>query len=63
MSSNESHDQIINKVYYDPTGYGSITSTFKEAFQNYKTITLNDVNNGLNLILKLLNKSKVATHS
>ena len=43
MSSNASHDKLINKVYYDPAGYGSITSTFKEAFQKYKTITLNDV--------------------
>ena len=40
MSSNESHDDIISKVYYDATGYGSITSTFKEAFQTYKTMTL-----------------------
>ena len=32
MSANGSHDQIIDKVYYDPAGYGSITSTFKEAF-------------------------------
>jgi hypothetical protein len=41
MSSiNESHDKIINNIYYDPAGYGSITSTFKEAFQQYKTITL-----------------------
>ena len=36
MSSNESHDQIINNVYYDPAGYGSITSTFKQAFNPYK---------------------------
>ena len=34
---------IINKVYYDPAGSGSITSTFREAFQTYKTITLNAV--------------------
>ena len=38
-STNESHDKIFNKVYHDPGGYGSITSTFKEAFQTYKTIT------------------------
>ena len=40
-STNESHDQMINKVYYDPAGYGSITSTCKEAFKLDKTITLN----------------------
>ena len=28
-STNDSHDKIINKVYYDPAGHGSITSTFK----------------------------------
>ena len=42
-SINENHDKIINKVYYDPAGHGSITSTFKEAFQLDKTITLNTV--------------------
>ena len=42
-STNESHDKIINKVYYDPVGHGSITSTFKEAFQPDKPITLNAV--------------------
>ena len=43
MSSNESHNTILNKVYHDPAGYGSITSTFKEAFKLDKTITLNTV--------------------
>jgi len=43
MSSNESHDRIIKKVYYNPSGYGSITSTLKEAFKQDKTITLNTV--------------------
>ena len=33
----------LNKAYYDPAGYGSVTSTFKEAFQECKTMTLNDV--------------------
>ena len=42
-SIDENHDKIINKVYYDPAGHGSITSTFKEASQQYKTITLNIV--------------------
>ena len=43
MSSNESHDKIPSKVYYDPAIYGSTTSTFKEAFKQDKTITLNTV--------------------
>ena len=43
MSSNDNHNNILNKVYHDPAGYGSITSTFKEAFKHYKTITLNTV--------------------
>ena len=42
-STNESHDKIINKVYYDPAGYGSITSTCKQAFKQDKTITLTTV--------------------
>ena len=43
MRSNGSHDKVINNIYHGPAGYGSITSTFKEAFQKDKTITLNDV--------------------
>ena len=42
-SASESHDEIINQIYYDPAGYGSITSTFKEAFKQDKTITLHTV--------------------
>ena len=42
-SPTESHDNILNKVCYDPAGYGSITSTFKEAFQIYETLTLNAI--------------------
>ena len=43
MSSHESHHTILNKVYHGPTGYGSITSAFKEAFKLDETITLNTV--------------------
>ena len=25
-STHESHDKLLNKFYYDPAGYGSITS-------------------------------------
>ena len=42
-SPTESHDNTLNKVCYDPAGYGSITSTFKEAFQIYETLTLNAI--------------------
>ena len=34
---------ISHKVYHDPAGYGSITSTFTDAFKQDKTITLNTV--------------------
>ena len=43
MSSTDNHNKILNKVYHDPAGYGSITSTFKEAYKLDKTITLNTV--------------------
>ena len=43
MSSNESHNKILNTVYHGPAGYGSIPSTCKEAVKLYKTITLNTV--------------------
>jgi hypothetical protein len=29
----------MNNICYDEAGFGSTTSTFKEAFQTYKTIT------------------------
>ena len=40
-STNESHNTIITEAYQDPAGYGSITSTFKEALKQDKRITLN----------------------
>jgi DNA replication protein DnaD len=43
MSTNERHDKILNTIYHDEAGYGSITSTFKEAFQTCKAITFNYV--------------------
>ena len=43
MISTDSHNNILNKVYHDPAGHGSITSTFKSAFRQDKTITLNAV--------------------
>ena len=42
-SPNESHTKLITKVYHDPAGYGSTTSTSKESFKQDKTITLNSV--------------------
>ena len=36
-------NEIIKKVYYDPSGFGSIQSTLKDARAKDKTITLNDV--------------------
>ena len=47
-SSNESHTKIVNQFYYDPAGYGSITSTFKEVVRQDKTITLITVNQWFN---------------
>ena len=63
MRSIERHDKILNNVYYDPPGYVSITSTFKEAVKQENTITLNMVKQWFKSNLELLNKSTVATHS
>jgi hypothetical protein len=62
MRTNESHDKLFKIMYYDEAGFGSITSTFKEANQTYTTVALIYVTKGLNLILKLLNTSKVVIH-
>ena len=39
----KAHHKILNKVYHDPAGYGSITWTFKEAFKLTTTITIDTV--------------------
>jgi hypothetical protein len=41
-------DEIIASIYYDPSGYGSILNTAKEAKQKDKTITLEDVKKWFN---------------
>ena len=42
MSSNNK-DAVISSIYYDRSGYGSIQTTFKDAKQKDKTITLQNV--------------------
>ena len=42
MANINKHD-IISKIYYDKPGYGSITTTYKDAKQKEQSITLNDV--------------------
>ena len=42
MANINKHD-IISKIYYDKSGYGSITTTYKDAKQKEQSITLNDV--------------------
>ena len=41
--SSSNKDDIINSIYYDRSGYGSIATTYKDAKEKDKTITLNDV--------------------
>jgi len=36
-------DDIIEKVYFDPAGYGSIRETLKDAVKYDNTITYDDV--------------------
>jgi hypothetical protein len=40
MSSNEEKDMLLNKIYYDGAGYGSIQTTYKEARPTDSKITL-----------------------
>ena len=42
MANINKHD-IIRKIYYDRSGYGSITTTYNDAKQKEQSITLNDV--------------------
>ena len=41
--SSSNKDDIINNIYYDRSGYGSIATTYKDAKEKDKKITLNDV--------------------
>jgi len=38
-----SKDEILNFIYFDPAGYGSIKQTYEEAKKKDKTITMKDV--------------------
>ena len=41
--ANIDRNDIISKIYYDRSGYGSITTTYKDAKQKEQSITLTDV--------------------
>jgi hypothetical protein len=43
MSEQTEKDKIIEKVYFDPAGYGSINATLKDAKVYDKSITYEDV--------------------
>jgi hypothetical protein len=43
MSSTEEKYKVISKIYYDPAGYGSVQTIYKDARLKDKTITLKDV--------------------
>jgi len=36
-------DELLNFIYFDPAGYGSIKQTYDEAKKKDKTITMKDV--------------------
>ena len=39
----ENKEKIIRQIYYDESGFGSISETYKEAKKVFNTITINDV--------------------
>ena len=39
----QTKDDIIERVYTDPSGFGSIKNTFNDAYKLDKSITLGDV--------------------
>ena len=39
----ENRQAIINKIYHDPSGYGSLKTTFDDARKVDKSITMNDI--------------------
>ena len=41
--ANINKNDIRSKTYFDTSGYGSITTTYKDAKQKEQSITLNDV--------------------
>ena len=45
-------NNIISKIYYDKSGFGSIKTTFEEARKVDKSITLEDIKFFLIIMLK-----------
>ena len=45
-------NNIISKIYYDKSGFGSIKTTFEDARKVDKSITLEDIKNLLIIMLK-----------
>ena len=41
----ERKDEIISKVYFDRSGFGSISKTYQDANKKANTITLDNVKN------------------
>ena len=55
----DSKNKIIEKVYYDPGGFGSITATLKDAKKYDKSITYDDVKK-MEVFTRFWTKSKNA---
>ena len=47
MALTSDKEKIIDKIYHDPAGFGSKANTLKEAREKDKSITKEDVNDGL----------------
>ena len=45
-------NNIISKIYYDKSGFGSIKTTFEDARKVDKSITSEDIKNFLIIMLK-----------
>ncbi len=52
--SNEENDKVINDIYYNEAGYGSVKTTYADARLKYKRITLTYVQDWFSKTLELV---------
>jgi len=59
MADNE--QKVISDIYFDRSGYGSKATTLKDAREKDKTITMKDVEDSLERMLRLRESKRVRT--
>ena len=57
----DNKQKVISDIYFDRSGYGSKATTLKDAREKDKTITMKDVEDSLERMLRLRESKRVRT--